>query len=500
MEKKSFLRAVAGISSLLLLTLPAGALADTGSDLQSQLDAVQSDIQQTQDQISAEKAQQGQAINQISQINKDVSGISNEVIGLKNQLVQKNAEKVRAQDTLDKLNAQIARTKEELAANKIKLARDKSVLNNRVKKIYELGEPSTVSIILNTTSFSDFVNRVTFLMMIQEQDARLVNRVKATKLAIENEELQQEKAKQVAEARRATIDRDAQRIEELQGEEQARLASLQGVQAQKAALVDRLKQDQASMLSQVKKEQVSANAIGASLNQWNDRQAAARAAEAAAAAQAAADAQSRTIAATQAAADQAPSPASSMANTRGVDYSMARPGGSAIRGNGYSFVCRYLSDYSGKNLSSDELNDLRANGLAVVLVWETTADRALDGYNAGQQDASAAQEQASALGAPGSAPIYFAVDFDAMPNELSTVNDYLRGAASVIGVERVGVYGGYSAVKSAFDNGTATFGWQACAWSYGEREYRAHIYQDGGVDFDGGADTNIGMQDYIGQW
>jgi hypothetical protein len=161
----------------------------------------------------------------------------------------------------------------------------------------------------------------------------------------------------------------------------------------------------------------------------------------------------------------------------GIDYAWGRPGGNAIKSAGYNFVCRYLSYDSSKNIDLPETKDLTNNSLSIVVVWESTSDRALSGFSAGRDDAMIAANQIHNAGLPNNMPIYFAVDFDASPPQQAAIDDYLRGAAAVIGTERVGVYGSYYVVKRCFDNGTAAFGWQTAAWSGGKREPRAHIYQ-----------------------
>lgn len=184
----------------------------------------------------------------------------------------------------------------------------------------------------------------------------------------------------------------------------------------------------------------------------------------------------------------------------GVDYSWARPGGAALHASGYGFAARYLSHDPGKNISAAEANDLRNNGVDVVLVWESTATRALSGHDAGVQDAQAAVAQLADCGAPANMPIYFAVDFDANPAQQANIDDYLRGAGSVIGVDRVGVYGGFYIVERCHDNGTAKWFWQTLAWSGGQQFAGNHIYQDGRTDFNGGCDIDEARQDNYGQW
>lgn len=190
-----------------------------------------------------------------------------------------------------------------------------------------------------------------------------------------------------------------------------------------------------------------------------------------------------------------------MTSIPGVDYAWSHPGGSALRTAGKQFACRYLSPDSSKNITKTEANDLAAHGVWAVVVWESTANRALGGKAAGVADAKTAAIQATAAGMPSSRPIYFAVDFDATEGQQTAINAYLDGAASVIGRGRVGIYGGYYPVKRALDAGKATWAWQTIAWSGGQWDPRAVIRQGaqktiGGVS----CDLNTAVAADYGQW
>ena len=128
----------------------------------------------------------------------------------------------------------------------------------------------------------------------------------------------------------------------------------------------------------------------------------------------------------------------------GVDYSWARPGGAALKAAGKTFAVRYLlqDGQGGKGLDRSEYDDLIANGIDVAVVYETYAARAKSGSAGGVEDAHAAQAALNALGLPNNMPIYFAVDYDAPESDQGVIDAYLRGAASVIGMDRVGVYAG----------------------------------------------------------
>lgn len=165
---------------------------------------------------------------------------------------------------------------------------------------------------------------------------------------------------------------------------------------------------------------------------------------------------------------------------RGLDYAGGRPSAASIKDAGYDFVVRYLTDggpaLPGKLLLPSELTDLLAHNIAVCFMWETTADRALSGFDAGFTDARLADAYLQSLGL-GPQIIYFAVDFDSTEIEQDVINAYLRGAGNYLGSWRVGIYGGYWPVKRALDAGVATWAEQTVAWSGGNIDPRAVILQ-----------------------
>ncbi|GAB3211366.1 DUF1906 domain-containing protein [Nocardia tengchongensis] len=190
----------------------------------------------------------------------------------------------------------------------------------------------------------------------------------------------------------------------------------------------------------------------------------------------------------------------------GLDYAGGRPNAAEIRSCGYGFVVRYLSDggpgLPGKLLTPDEADALRAAGVDIVANWETTADRMLDGHDAGVSDATAALAQVLACGGRRDRPIYFSADFDAAPEQQDAINEYLRGAGEVLGPQWVGIYSGYWPVSRALDAGAVRWAWQTDAWSGGNVEARAQLHQRiEQVDIDGvSCDVNESRADDYGQW
>jgi hypothetical protein len=176
---------------------------------------------------------------------------------------------------------------------------------------------------------------------------------------------------------------------------------------------------------------------------------------------------------------------------------------------GADFVVRYLAGGKG---SSKEITHYEADmwskaGVGLVLVWETTATRATQGYNAGYHDASLAYPQAASMGMPDGKPVYFAVDTDATGSQ---VDPYFHGIydwarthfADGRATSRIGVYGGHDVVEYVRDAGYAKYGWQALAWMHGKGWLPDAMQQYGVEKTIGGVDSDLDrvyVEDY-GVW
>lgn len=188
---------------------------------------------------------------------------------------------------------------------------------------------------------------------------------------------------------------------------------------------------------------------------------------------------------------------------KGCDYSWGRPTMSGLQNAGITFAVRYVShDNTGKNLTRGEANALRASGIDVVTNYEFAERGPLNGRAQGINDASFSINAALDVGAPSQAPVYFSVDFDAQDGDMRQIAAYFDGAASAIGWERVGCYGGYRVIANMAATNRCKYFWQTYAWSGGRWHPAAQLRQvQNGVSI-GGADVDIdqSMSGDYGGW
>lgn len=193
----------------------------------------------------------------------------------------------------------------------------------------------------------------------------------------------------------------------------------------------------------------------------------------------------------------------------GVDLSQhvadpTRMAATTIPGGGkVGFVVRYLSPDTTNNpqkqLEVGELAAIRAAGLAVAVVWETTASRATAGYAAGQADARAADAYRAHLGMPDDMPIHWAIDFDATGAQ---VEQYARGWVSVLGAARCGAYGGIHPLAYLWERDLIRYAWQTYAWSDGAllAQATAYQYSNGHALAGNDVDYDAALAVDYGQW
>jgi glycoside hydrolase-like protein len=196
---------------------------------------------------------------------------------------------------------------------------------------------------------------------------------------------------------------------------------------------------------------------------------------------------------------------------------------------GYAGALVYVSElrpgatFDFKPVTREYADALRALGLHVVSCyqygkpgWPTPSDFTR-GYDGGVADAQTALRLHTAAGGPATAPIFFSIDEDIDADTWKSVAvEWLRGINSVLGVERTGVYGhagvcGWAIADGVIGHSTTPgyrWAWQTRAWSGGERESAAVLYQrvivtasDPGISLGG---THVDEDDVLaadfGQW
>jgi hypothetical protein len=198
-----------------------------------------------------------------------------------------------------------------------------------------------------------------------------------------------------------------------------------------------------------------------------------------------------------------------------LDYAAGVIPANQIRAAGAMGSIRYVSDRRpggnwmlGKPIQITEARDLSQNGLKVVSCYQYGKQSSADwlgGQSAGVTHARRGWQLHTAAGGPAGAPIYASIDDDPSYEQYKQqVAPYLRGWESIIGHQRVGVYGNSKTIDWALQDGLGSYFWQHNWGSPGGRTHpAANLHQVeidkrnvGGV----GVDINNICKPQFGQW
>lgn len=198
-----------------------------------------------------------------------------------------------------------------------------------------------------------------------------------------------------------------------------------------------------------------------------------------------------------------------------LDYSAGVLKAADIKAAGALGAIRYVSDRRpgaqwmlGKPIQLPEARDLYQAGLKIVSNYQfgkqDTADW-LGGQAAGVMHAKRGWELHTAAGGPVSAPIYVSIDDNPTAGQYrQQVAPYLRAWESVIGHQRVGVYGNSTTIEWALQDGLGSWFWQH-DWGTpdGFVHPAAHLHQfeiDARSVAGVGVDLNDILKPQFGQW
>jgi len=210
-------------------------------------------------------------------------------------------------------------------------------------------------------------------------------------------------------------------------------------------------------------------------------------------------------------------PASASAESLGIlfDYAAGVLSAADIKAAGGLGAIRYVSDRRpggawmlGKPIQLAEARDLYQAGLKIVSNYQygkqATADW-LGGQAAGVTHAKRGWDLHTAAGGPTGAPIYASIDDDpSLEQYKQQVAPYLRGWESVVGQQRVGVYGNSKTIEWALQDGLGSWYWQH-NWGTpkGFVHPAAHLHQfeiDARSVAGVGVDLNNILKPQFGQW
>lgn len=182
----------------------------------NQLESIDQKQDQVKDKIKALNQQKSTLAGQAEQIDNRIDSINSQISVIDEDLDATTEKRIAKENQLNKLNSSLNNTIARLEQTKKELAIAQRTLKSRVINFYKYGGTNNYfEVVLNSRDFSDFINRITYIQIVIQQDNQIVQKINKTKKEITAIKKRVEKNRnQVANATSELLSQEA-RIESL---------------------------------------------------------------------------------------------------------------------------------------------------------------------------------------------------------------------------------------------------------------------------------------------
>lgn len=173
--------------------------------------SLQSEKEELQDKVEEAESQKADVQLELSETQQEIDDLNTSIEENENKLEDLSKE-------LETLETEIKELEEELAEAQENYEAQDELLQARITAQYEAGEINYLDVLLNSTSFSDFLSNYFLVSEILENDSALLTSIENEKLKIENdkkavEEKQQEVKTKKAEQEKTQVILNNQKVE-----------------------------------------------------------------------------------------------------------------------------------------------------------------------------------------------------------------------------------------------------------------------------------------------
>ena len=206
---------------------------------------------------------------QIDSTTAELAAAQEEAIVAAQREAQLSAVLAAGREREARLEADVALTRDQLAAARDELQHSLNVLANRLVAIYRGGMPDAATLLLNADGFDDLETRAEYLRRIEEADAALVSRVRGLRDEVSRRLAAVEEAERRAEAFNLQIEAARNQIAAVRAEAEARAQQLQALRAERQAAVASLQSQVGRWTDEVRRlERISAEQAQGEVAEW----------------------------------------------------------------------------------------------------------------------------------------------------------------------------------------------------------------------------------------
>ncbi|MCL1852334.1 MAG: peptidoglycan DD-metalloendopeptidase family protein [Peptococcaceae bacterium] len=198
------------MAGLLVAGLAQPLQAASVDDLNKQLRDKQSNITDTSGQLTALK--------------KQIAGTQDEIDELRLEIQESEKQVTAKEKAYDEAVAKVSEAQMRVELKQAEVAERQAIMRTRARATYEEGKTSTLSMLLQATSFSDLLSRVEYLKCLDDKDKDLLDDLQNRQKELEEEQAKLTVQMEAAQAMKEDAERAKKQLDLKNSDLQASLA------------------------------------------------------------------------------------------------------------------------------------------------------------------------------------------------------------------------------------------------------------------------------------
>jgi peptidoglycan hydrolase CwlO-like protein len=196
--------------------------------------------QSTVEELQGVQSKQGGIASAIERSNAEIDQLMAREAEVREQEAAVTEELSATQARLDEATAEVEQEREHLEAVKDRLGRAKEMLRRTLVELYKSGTPDTLSVILESASWSDVIAQSEYFDQIQGYDENVIARVQTLAAEVEDTVARLQAAREQIEKERDQIAAQRDEIAAARGAIESRHADLVAVRAERRQALNQL--------------------------------------------------------------------------------------------------------------------------------------------------------------------------------------------------------------------------------------------------------------------
>lgn len=186
------------------------------------------------------------------------------------QLSDINLELNQVQRTIDGLNDEISVTEDKIAYTQGEINNKQrdydgrmAIFNQRLKQMYQYGDVNFMEVLLQSSSFTDFLTRFEYMKYIADNDQQLLDEVRAMKANLETEKKNLNSMKSSLEVKKQSQVAKSQELVTVQTKKENLVAQINAEQNEMFKMLDQMEAEARKLNNEIKRLQAEAAARAA---------------------------------------------------------------------------------------------------------------------------------------------------------------------------------------------------------------------------------------------